>query len=464
MREARKVQSTLRETWLDLDHAKELEAMSRVLDDNPTIAQLVWQDLRGAANDSTSARGTGGLSAEQVLRILVIKQMNGFSYRQLAFHLADSRSYRTFCLLGITDKVPTKSALNANLKALQPATLEAINRAFIGAAQKAKVETGRIVRTDCTVVESNIHEPMDSELLWDCVRVLLRLLSRTRDLLGPAKVAFGNRTRRAKRRRKEIFNAKKAEDRQRAYQDLLAVTAEVYGHGQRIHELLQDKEVINNLGFWEALAAKGVASELNRFLPLTQQVMDQTQRRVLNGESVPATEKIVSIFEEHTDILRKDNRETLYGHKICLTGGASSMILDCQVLEGNPADSTLAKEMVNRQVKIFSRPPRQIVFDGGFASKLNLSDIKATGVQDVAFSKGRGLEIGDMVKSTWVYKRLRDFRAGIEGNISFLKRIFGLDRCTWKSWASFQSYVWGSILSFNLLVFARHLLSAKAKL
>jgi IS5 family transposase len=464
MREARKTQSTLRETWLDLDHAKELEAMSRVLNDNPTIAQLVWQDLCGTASGSTSsARGTGGLSAEQVLRILVIKQMNGFSYRQLAFHLADSRSYRTFCLLGITDKVPTKSALNANLKALQPATLEAINRAFIGAAQKAQVETGRIVRTDCTVVESNIHEPMDSELLWDCVRVLLRLLGRARDLLGPTQVAFGNRSRRAKRRRKEIFNAKKAEDRQRAYQDLLAVTAEVYGHGLRIHELLQDKEVLNTLGFWEALAARGVASELDRFLPLTQRVMDQTQRRVLNGESVPAAEKIVSIFEEHTDIIRKDNRETLYGHKICLTGGASSMILDCQVLEGNPADSTLAQEMVERQVKIFSRPPRQIVFDGGFASKLNLNDIKATGVKDVAFSKGRGLKIGDMVKSTWVYKRLRDFRAGIEGNISFLKRIFGLDRCTWKSWASFQSYVWGSILSFNLLVFARHLLRAKAR-
>src|SRR5262249_55627518 len=160
--------------------------------------------------------------------------------RQLSFHLSDSRSYRTFCLLGITDKVPTKSALNANLKALQPATLEAINRACIGAAQKAKVETGRIVRTDCTVVESNIHEPMDSELLWDCVRVLLRLLKRTRDLLGPAKVVFSNRALRAKRRRKEIFNAKKAEDRQRAYQDLLAVTAEVYGHSLRIHKLLQD--------------------------------------------------------------------------------------------------------------------------------------------------------------------------------------------------------------------------------
>jgi IS5 family transposase len=300
---------------------------------------------------------------------------------------------------------------------------------------------------------------MDSELLWDCVRVLNRLLGRARDLLGPTKVVFGNRTRRAKRRRKEIFNAKKAEVRERAYRDLLIVTAEVYRNGLQLRELLRNAEVLKELGLWEALAIGRVKSDLDRFLPLTQQVMDQAQRRVLKGESVPAAEKIVSIFEEHTDIIRKDNRETLYGHKICLTGGASSMILDCQILEGNPADSTLAKAMVDRQTEIFSRPPRQIVFDGGFASKMNLNDIKAAGVKDVAFSKGRGLEIGEMVKSTWVYKRLRDFRAGIEGNISFLKRIFGLDRCTWKSWASFQSYVWGSILSFNLLVFARHELS-----
>jgi IS5 family transposase len=459
MREARKTQDTLRETWLDLDHAKELQAMSRVLDDNPTIAELVWQDLRAASGSKQTTRGAGGLSAEQVLRILVVKQMNGFSYRQLAFHLADSRSYRVFCRLGITDKIPTRSSLNANLKALRPATLEAINRMILGAAQKAEVETGETVRTDCTVVESNIHEPSDSELLWDCVRVLTRLLGQARDLLGAAQVEFGDRTRRAKRRRKEIAYAKNAEQRQWPYRDLLRITAEVYERGLAVRDLLRVAEVLQSLGMFEAIAAKGVAEALERFLPLTQRVMDQTRRRVVEGQSVPSEEKIVSIFEEHADIIRKDRRETLYGHKICLTGGASSMILDCRVLEGNPADSTLAKTMVDRQAEIFSRPPRQIVFDGGFASKMNLSEIKASGVEDVAFSKGRGLEIGDMVKSSWVYKRLRDFRAGIEGNISFLKRVFGLDRCTWKSWPSFQSYVWGSIISFNLLVLARHLLS-----
>jgi IS5 family transposase len=460
MRESRKTQPSLRETWLDLDHAAELQAISRLLDEHPRIEELVLQDLCAACHSQKAARGAGGLSAEQVLRMLVVKQMNGFSYRVLAFHLADSRSYRTFCRLGFTDKVPSKSALNANFKALRLATLEAIHLVVLGAAKEAKVETGRKVRVDCTVVESNIHEPSDSELLWDGVRVITRLMGQARKLLGAATVAFGNRSRRAKRRRKEIANAKTAVERQRAYRDLLAVSAEVYASGLRIRDLVRQPEVVAHLDLSDTLRVAGIADALDNCLPLVQQVMDQTRRRVVEGESVPATEKIVSIFETHTDIICKDRRETLYGHKICLTGGASSMILDCTVLQGNPADSSLAKTMVDRQIEIYSRPPRQIVFDGAFASRLNLRNIKAEGVKDVAFSKSPGMEIGAMVKSTWVYKRLRHFRAGIEGNISFLKRIFGLERCTWKSWASFQSYVWASILSFNLLVLARHQLRA----
>ncbi len=456
MRETRKTQPGLRENWLDLDHAAELQAVSQLLDEHPRIEELVLQDLGVACHRLEVTRGAGGLSAEQVLRMLVVKQMNGFSYRVLAFHLADSRSYRSFCRLGILDKVPSKSALNTNFKSLRSATLEAIHRVILGAAQEAKVETGRKVRVDCTVVNANIHEPSDSELLWDSVRVITRLMCQARKLLGAAMVAFGDRSRRAKRRRKEILNAKKAVERQRAYRDLLAVAEEVHAAGRRIGDLLRQPEISARLDLDAALGVVGFADALDHYLPLMQQVINQTRRRVVAGESVPAAEKIVSIFEPHTDIICKDRRETLYGHKICLTGGASSMILDCTVLQGNPADSTLAKTMVDRQADIFARPPRQIVFDGAFASKLNLRDIKAAGVKDVAFSKRVGLEIGAMVKSAWVYKRLRNFRAGIEGNISFLKRVFGLDRCAWKTWESFQSYVWASILSFNLLVFARH--------
>jgi IS5 family transposase len=459
MREAQKTQPSLRENWLELDHAREMQTISELLDGHRGVEVLALQDLRSAGTAGArhgDARGAGGLSAEQVVRMLLVKQMNGFSYRALAFHLADSRTFHTFCRLGITDKLPSKSALNANFKALKASTLEAINRLIVGAAVEAKVEAGRTVRVDCTVVASNIHEPRDSELLWDCVRVVVRLMRVARKVLGVGRVAFGDRTRRAKRRRKEITNAKSREERLWSYRDLMVVTDEVCSNGQSVLDLLRQPATLEGLDLMAGLQITGVAHQLAHYLPLAQRVLDQTRRRVIQGQRVPALEKIVSIFEEHTDIIRKDNRETHYGHKICLTGGASSMILDCSILKGNPADSTLAKSMAKRQTEIFARPPRQIVFDGGFASKLNLQDIKAAGVKDVAFSKSLGLEITAMVKSRWVFKRLRDFRAGIEGNISFLKRIFGLDRCTWRTWESFQAYVWASILSFNLLVLARH--------
>ena len=193
--------------------------------------------------------------------------------------------------------------------------------------------------------------------------------------------------------------------------------------------------------------------------PPPRRVVDQARRRVLEGESVPSPEKVVSIFEPHTDIIVKGGREVEYGHKVCLTSRASSMVLDCVVLEGNPADSTLPIEMTERHGEILGEVPDAAAFDGAFASQANLRAIKKLGVEDVAFSKRCGLALSEMVRSSWVYKRLRNFRAGIEGVISFLKRCFGLGRCMWRGFASFRAYVWGSVLSANLLIMARHALA-----
>jgi len=199
---------------------------------------------------------------------------------------------------------------------------------------------------------------------------------------------------------------------------------------------------------------------MEHFFALGERVEDQTHRRVMFGEQVPVEEKLVSIFEEHTDIIIKDRRDVLYGHKVCLATGASGLVLDAVVLDGNPADSTLAIDMIDRQVRLQGRAPRQAAFDGGFSSKANLGAIKKLGVEDVCFSKGRGLEITDMVRSDWVYKKLRNFRAGVEAGISFLKRCFGLDRCTWSGLASFKAYTWASVVAANLLMLARHALAA----
>jgi IS5 family transposase len=436
-------------------HAQELIQMSAVLDQLPEAVELVHADLvRRGGKQVDPNRGRDGMTAEQVLRALVVKQMNSFSYEELAFHLADSNSYRSFCRFGIDENPPTRSTLQKNIKSVKAETWGTINRQIILYAAANGVETGKKVRTDCTVVESNIHHPTDSSLLWDCVRVLVRLMSEAKEDFG---LNFTNHSRRAKRRALGILNAKSNEQRLPLYRDLLKITEKTVRNARSTAEELDN---VKASGMKEVVRAGALAQQIRHYVDLAERVIDQTQRRVLRAESVPASEKLVSIFEPHTDIIIKDRREVLYGHKICLTSGASGLVTDVVVEEGNPADSTLAVKMVERQRDIYGKVPRQVCFDGGFTSRNNLAEIKKLGVEDVAFSKHGGLQIAEMVKSTWIYRCLRKFRAGVEGTISFLKRVFGLDRCTWSGFSSFNAYVCGSVLACNLLTLARHLLTA----
>jgi len=184
-------------------------------------------------------------------------------------------------------------------------------------------------------------------------------------------------------------------------------------------------------------------------------VINQTERRVIKKESVSATDKVTSFFQPHTDIIVKKNRETTFGHKVVFASGGSNLITDCFMERGNPADTAQLIPMLKRHEVIFGQMPRQVATDGGYASKDNLAQAKEAGVKDVSFSKKRGLAVLDMVKSNWVYKQLKNFRAGIEANISHLKRCFGLRRCNWSGWEGFQQYVLSSVVSYNLLVLAR---------
>jgi transposase, IS5 family len=333
------------------------------------------------------------MTAEQVLRACVIKQMNSFSYEELAFHLADSSSYRAFCRFGIDQTPPKKSRLQKNIKRVKAETWATINSKLVLYAAANGVESGSKIGTDCTVVESNIHAPTDSSLLWDCVRVLARLQRAARDDFG---LIFNDHSRRAKRRAMAILNARTNEQRVPSYRDLLKVTGKTLKSAARIAGEL---EAVEPGDMRDMLRAGALAQELRRIVELTERVISQTERRVLKGESVPSIEKLVSIFEPHTDIIVKDRRETLYGHKICLSAGASGLVTDVVIESGNPNDTTLAVEMVARQKQLYGRAPRQVAFDGGFTSQGNLDAIKAMGVNDVAFSKGRGLSIEEMVKT-----------------------------------------------------------------
>ncbi len=430
-------------------HARELAAISDILDEHPEIPELVRQDLvRSQRNPQV---GRKGLSAETVFRIVVLKQIAGFSYEQVSFHLADSHTYAAFCRMGFAARVPKRSTLQQNVKRLRAGTLEAIHRILVEHAREAEVEKGRKVRFDTTAVETNILYPSDSGLLRDSMRVLTRLLGRAQEGFGVE--ACPDHTRRARRRHQEIYYARRREQRIPGYRDLVPVTEWTMGYAKRAIEELRAWDGGDLLAVAQARA---LADEMDHFLGLARRVVDQTRRRVFQGETVPATEKVVSLFEDHTDVLVKGSRDTVFGHKIALATGPSSLVLDCVVYRGNPADSGLGSQLVGRQKDLFGRAPRQTAFDGGFASKAELAAIKAQGVKDVAFYKKRGLRVADMAKSSWVYRQLTRFRSEVEGGISFLKRCFGVDRCTWRGFDSFGAYVWSSVLSANLLILARH--------
>ena len=431
------------------DHAqsKELEIISDIIDGNPTICEHILQDLnRGKL--IAYRKGAEGMSADQVLRCAIVKCLFGFTYEDLAFHIVDSQTLSWFCRIGLADKGYKKSALNKNIKAIAASTWQMINADLLGHAKKEKIEKGRQVRIDCTCVETPIHHPTDSNLLWDAVRVLTRLVDRCRDDLGIKVVGFHNHTRVAKRRMLAVMNAKRKNKRKAAYVDLLKTSRKVLGYAQRAMHAINARPAVDSL-------TMALGFQIDYYAGLTRKIIDQTERRVIRGESVDAKDKVVSLFEPHTDIIVKDRRDTLFGHKICLTGGASNLILDCLILEGNPADVDLAIPMLDRQKQIYGRYPLKACFDGGFASKDNLKLAKSRKIKDVCFAKKRGLSEIDMCRSQYVYRRLRRFRAGIESGISWLKRSLGLSRCTWKGWRSFKSYVWSAIVSANLLTMAR---------
>mgnify|MGYP001164678418 CR=1 FL=1 len=428
--------------------AKELQQLSQVLDATPKVVELAYQDLVRCARPTT---GREGMTAEQVLRCAILKQYRQLTYEELAFHLEDSDSFRGFSRLEM-GQYPSKSILQENIKALREETWEAIHREIIDYAKEEKIETGRKVRIDATAVETDIHHPTDSTLLADGVRIITRWLAEGKELTPTPDYHYSDHRRVVKKRVLTILNAKKDKARQDAYRDLL-----IYAGKAREYALAAIPELLNHQGqsVTELFAGKVLAEKLARAVGLLEKVISQTARGVLKGETVPASEKVVSFFEDHTDIIVKKRRETEYGHKVFLAGGASTMILDCLIVRGNPADTDRYATMLERQKELYGRMPRQVSADGGFASKDNLAYAKEHGVKDAAFAKKRGLSVLAMAKSAWVYKALRNFRAGIEAGISTLKRAFGLDRCTWKGWEGFGRYVWSSIVSYNLLVLAR---------
>lgn len=441
MRQERTVQATIFEVFAQHQIGCELKAISQWLDGQWPLVSLVAGDLRRQGVRETGRRG---LPAETVVRCALLKQQRQLSYEELAFHLEDSASFRAFARLPMTWS-PKKSVLHQTISAIRAPTWEAINQALLVSAQ-AKLESGAAVRIDSTVSEALMHPPSDSTLLWDAVRVMTRLLRQAKRLPEVPAVRWRDRRRLAKKRARAIDYSRGRDKKRQLYRELIAAAQATEGELQAVATGLV--EIVGTV-------AERWRAQVDHYRPLIARIIEQCERRVLKGEAVPAGEKLVSLFEPHADIIVKGRRGVQYGHKLNLATGKSGLILDVVIEEGNPADAERFLPMLDRQIARRGAPPRQTAADGGYASRDNLKQAKERGVQDVAFHKKCGLAVADMVKSPWVYRRLRNFRAGIEAGISCFKRAYGGARCTWRGLDHFKTYIWSAVVAHNLVLFAR---------
>ena len=326
MRQERTVQASIFDVFAEHEIGCELKAMSEWLDAHRALLGLVAEDLR---RDDVRATGRQGLPAEAVLRCALLKQHRQLSYEELAFHLEDSASFRAFARLPWAWS-PKKSVLHKTIGAIRAETWEAVNRTLLASAREGKIEDGSVVRLDSTATAALLHQPSDSSLLWDGVRVMVRLLKQAQAWLGDVARAWHDHRRAAKKRWQAIEYTRGQPKRVPLYRALIRIVRTTLTYLRTVATRLA-ASTSPAVALWRA--------KVRRYEPLIESVIAQSERRVLHGEAVPAREKLVSLFETHADIIVKGKRDIQYGHKLNLSTGRSGLVLDVVIEAGNPADS-----------------------------------------------------------------------------------------------------------------------------
>jgi IS5 family transposase len=292
MRQERIIQATIFEVFAEHEIGRELKAISQWLDGQRGLLGLAASDLRRHGIQET---GRHGLPAEAVVRCALLKQYRQLSYEELAFHLEDSASFRAFARLPLSWS-PRKSVLHKTISAISAASWEVINRAAVCSARQGKLESGTMIRIDSTVTQALMHAPTDSSLLWDAVRVMVRLLKQASALPGAPAIIWRNHRRLAKKRALAIQYSRGKAQKAKLYRELIAATRATVSTLER---------AVQRLAAGATIEAELWLGQVRHYLPLIERIIAQAERRVLAGEAVPSGEKLVSLFETHADIIVK---------------------------------------------------------------------------------------------------------------------------------------------------------------
>jgi len=316
-----------------------LQAISDFLDNQRQIVDRVRRDLaRGLKKPKSGRRG---LMPQQVLRSFVLKRVKNWDYRELRERIADGMTLRQFTEFH-WQRVPKHHAFHRDFNRLTPDTLRAINDLVVQAAVDLGLEDGSKLRVDTAVVETDVHHPTDNTLLWDVVRVITRLVGQLAKAMKRRRIrGFCNRTRAARRRMQEIqrMTSRQRQDRQtEVYRALIGIAEEVVENALRV---VQNTSKTSRKDIFAELAVAGLHEEIEHYCDLGTRVVNQARRRILDKEQLVNAEKIYSIFEPHTDLIKRGKARTPleFGHKVFLAESAKGLITQFKVLKGNPSDA-----------------------------------------------------------------------------------------------------------------------------
>jgi IS5 family transposase len=428
------------------DYRARYRAISQVLDANGEILSAVHKNLQALSEGDSKGR-EGDYTSENILRALIVQHLEGLPFRDAIIRIGSEPFLQDFLRMR-KRPVMDFTFLDKCFLAIQPKTWKQANELLgrYGVAQTT-VSTN-VIRTDTTAVESNIHYPTDASLLWDTWRVASRLLVRAREIT-PASVPHRFHDRKIKRLYLYVIRyiSSKSESRQRKVKATFRTLIERTGWIVTIAE--EFRGLASSHGN-DALTA--LALELKAYLPSMKTIVATARRAQIEGETVPAADRVFSLFEEHTELIKRGRREkpVEFGHKVLLCESAEKFITDYEVYEKQQPDCALTKSVIERHEKLFGTRPEIVAADKGFCPAEEKYKELAEMVDTLAIPR-RMQDFMDKVLAHW-----QAFRAGIEGTISGLKRAFRLVRCFFQGFRSFSAAVGLGVFCHNLIVLADH--------
>jgi IS5 family transposase len=424
----------------------EYKRIDEVLNGHPEILDFVHEDLKQLSKATTKRGRRPTFTSENLFRAILVMQREALDYRQASIRIAESETLQRFCRLW---KKPTMdfTLLAKAFGAIQPETWDRVNHVLaLGAVEEETVSLDH-VRTDTTVTECNIHWPTDSSLLWDIYRVAAREMAAGREL---DRLSCPWRFHVKKVKKLYFFVTRYSQSSSKKRLRKVAQTMKTLI--VRVEEVLEKAELfVAYAARSTSLVLMGIGAQLAERLPVMRQVAHVARRRVFDGEKVPNADKVFSIFEAHTELIKRGRRgkPVEFGHKVLLTQSREKFITDYVVLEKNCTDDQLLPLVLERHEEHYGRRPKTVAADKGFCPDEDTYEELEDQLEYLGVPK-RTRDFGDAMMGIW-----QQWRAGIEGSISCLKRAFRLARCCFRGFKHFVSAVGSAVFCHNLTILAK---------